>query len=250
IRSQSDQAHVMLGRALRNAGDADGAIAAFQDAIKLNPNRAGARDLARVLAPPGRLEEARAVWEQILEANPSDHDPWYGYAQLCAFLGTEEAYHRARQALLQRFGDTTTDWVTAERTGLACLLLPPHPPAPLSHQGERGELLAPLPPGGRGVGGEGDEFRRTIALVNQAVAAGPKFPRADNAYLQFVNGLAEYRQGRPEEAVGMLEQSAALLPNRAGPRLALALAQFRCGSANDARATLARAVRAYNWEES
>src|SRR5262249_25650933 len=39
-------------------------------------------------------------------------------------------------------------------------------------------------------------------------------------------------------------------PNRAGPRLALAMAQFRCGSANEARATLARAVRAYNWEES
>src|SRR5262249_60216366 len=142
------------GRALRNAGDADGAIAAFQDAIKLNPNRAGARDLARVLAPPGRLEEARAVWEQILEANPSDHDPWYGYAQLCAFLGNEEAYHRARKALLERFGGTTNDWVVAERTSLACLLLP-----------------AP-----------GEELRRAVALADRAVAAGPKFPRPDHAY--------------------------------------------------------------------
>ena len=75
------------------------------------------------------------------------------------------------------------------------------------------------------------------------MAAGPKSPHLDNAYLQFVKGLAEYRQGRPAQAVPLLRESAALLPNNAGPRLALAMAQFQSGSPKEARRTLAAAVR-------
>jgi tetratricopeptide (TPR) repeat protein len=219
-RPESSQAQIMLGRALRDAGEADGAITAFRKAITLNPNRTGARELARVLAPLGRLEEARVIWEKILEADPPDHDPWYGYAQLCAFLGQEEAYRRARTALLDHFGDSPLHWTIAERDSLACLL-----------------LLA-----------SGEELRRAVALADRAVAAGPKFPHVDHAYLQFVTGLAEYRQGRPAQAVPLLRESAALLPNRAGPRLALAMAQFQSGSPKEARQTLAAAVRAYNWK--
>jgi serine/threonine-protein kinase len=219
-RTDSSQAQIMLGRALRDAGDADGAITAFHEAVRLNPNRTGARDLARVLAPRGRLEEARVVWEKVLDGDPPDHDPWYGYAQLCAFLGQEEAYRRARRALLDRFGDSPPHWTSAERDSLACLLLP----------------------------ASGDELRRAVALADRAVAAGPKSPQLDNAYLCFVKGLAEYRQGRPAQAVPLLRESAALLPNRAGPRLALAMAQFQSGSPKEARRTLAAAVRAYNWK--
>ena len=94
-----------------------------------------------------------------------------------------------------------------------------------------------------------EELRRAVALVDRAVATGPKFfPGTE--WPQFVKGLAMYRQGRPQEAVPLLEDSAALLPNRAGPRLALAMAQFRSGCTAEARKTLAAAVRAYNWMES
>jgi len=48
----------------------------------------------------------------------------------------------------------------------------------------------------------------------------------------------------------LLQESADLLPNRAGRRLALAIAQFRSGCRSEARKTLAAAVRAYNWMES
>jgi serine/threonine-protein kinase len=219
-RPESSQAQLLLGRALRDAGDADGAVTALRTAIRLNPNRTGARDLARALAPRGRLEEARVAWEKILEGDPPDHDPWYGYAQLCAFLGQEEAYRRARTALLDRFGDSPPHWTSAERACLACLLL---------HV-------------------SGEELRRAVALADRAVAAGPKSPHLDNAYLQFVKGLAEYRQGRPAQAAPLLRESAALLPNRAGPRLALAMAQFQSGSPKEARRTLAAAVWAYNWK--
>jgi tetratricopeptide (TPR) repeat protein len=219
-RPDSCQAQIMLGRALRDAGDADGAITAFRKAITLNPNRTGARDLARVLAQRGRLEEARVEWERTLKGDQSDHDPWYGYAQLCAFVAQEEPYRRARKVLLDRFRDSILPWTSAEQDSLACLLLPC----------------------------SGDDLRRAVALADQAVAAGPKFPRLDNAYLQFVKGMAEYRQGRPAQAVPLLRESAALLPNRAGPRLALAMAQFQSGSPKEARHTLAAAVRAYNWK--
>jgi tetratricopeptide (TPR) repeat protein len=221
-RPDSSQAHIMLGRALHDAGDTDGAIAAFRKAIPLPSfNGAGARDLARVLAPRGGLGEARALWEKRLEDSPPDYDPWDGYAQLCAFLGNGEAYRRARQVLLKRVRDSADHWALAERDGLACLLLP----------------------------ASGEDLRRAVALVDRAAATGPKFS-PDHAYVLFVRGLAESRQGRPRQAVPLLEESAALLANRAGPRLALAMAQFQSGCPVEARRTLAAAVRASSWMES
>jgi tetratricopeptide (TPR) repeat protein len=220
-RPDSSQAYIMLGRALHDTGDTAAAIAAFRTAIPLNSHRAGARDLARALAPSGGLEEARALWEKRLDTSPPEYDPWDGYAPLCAFLGDDGAYGRARKALLERPRDRTDPWPMAERDGLACLLRP----------------------------ASGEELRRAVALVDQAVATGPRFS-PDHSYLLFVRGLAEYRQGRPQQAVPLLEESAALLPNRADPRLALAMALYRSGCPPEARQTLAAAVRAYNWMES
>ncbi len=220
-RPESSQAHIMVGRALHDAGDTDGAIAAFRKAIPLNSDLAGARDLARALARKGGLEEARALWAKQLETSPRAYDPWDGYAPLCAYLGNEKAYHWARKALLERPRDSTDHWAMAERDGLACLLLP----------------------------ADGEELRCTVALVDRAVTTSPKF-FPDNPYTLLISGLAKYRQGRPQQAVPLLEESAALLPNRAGPRLALAMAQFRSGCPAEARKTLAAAVRAYNWMES
>src|SRR5262249_40384643 len=55
---------------------------------------------------------------------------------------------------------------------------------------------------------------------------------------------------RPQQAVPLLEESAGRLPNRAGPKLALAMAQLQSGCPAEARKTLAAAVSAYNWMES
>jgi serine/threonine-protein kinase len=222
VRPTSDQAHAMLGRALLDTGDAVEAVAAFRTAIALNPNCAVGKDMARALAPKGRLVEARATWEKSLERDPPDHHAWHGYAELCLFLGNEEAYRRARKALLDRFGETTGDWIVAERTSLSCMLLPV----------------------------SGDELRRAVALVDLAVAAGGKSSTSGNPYLQFVQGLAEYRQGRHRQAIPLLQKSARQLPNRAGPPLVLAMAQFQSGSTKEARKTLAAAIRTYNWRES
>ncbi len=123
-RPDSSQAHIMVGRALHDAGDTDAAVATFRKAIPLTTNLAVARDLARSLARSGGLKEARGLWAKQLEASPPSYDAWDGYAPLCAFLGNEEAYRWARNALLERPRDSTDQWAMAERDSLACLLLP------------------------------------------------------------------------------------------------------------------------------
>src|SRR5262249_41417715 len=180
IRPTSDGAYMMLGRALRRTGDAEGAIAAFRRSAALNPSYTVAEDLVRALAPRGGLEEARAAWEEFLERDPPDHGSWYGYAHLCLFAGNEEAYGRARKALLARFGDTADDWIVAERTSLACLLLPD----------------------------SGDGLRRATRLADLAVTAGERSSEPGNPYLRFVKGLALYRNGRPGEAIPLLREAA------------------------------------------
>ena len=85
----------------------------------------------------------RAAWKQDLAADPPKHEDWLGYAELCLFLGDEQEYRRARRDLLAQFG-AATDPEIAERTGRACLLLPPSE----------------------------DELRQAVALAERAVAAG------------------------------------------------------------------------------
>ena len=160
-RPESSQAYIMLGRAMYDSGDTDGAIAAFRKAIPLTSLRCAPRDLAKALASRGGLEEARIHWAKMLEPSPRNYDPWDGYALLCAFLGNEEAYRAARKALLERFRDNTEHWTTAERDGQACLILP----------------------------AADEELRRAVELVDRAVETGETFfPR--NSWIQFAEGLS------------------------------------------------------------
>jgi serine/threonine-protein kinase len=221
IRPTSDQAHTMLGRTLREMGNRTEAIAAFRRAIELNPDRAGARDLVKSMTTRSGFEEARSVWEGLLKRSPPDHDRWYGYAHLCAFLEHDDLYRGACEDLLDQFQGNAYHWTVAERNSLACLLRP----------------------------ADKAQFERVVALVDRATAEGPKYPLPDNGYIQFIRGLAGYRQGRIEEAMPLLREAAALIPNRPGPRLVLAMAQFQTGSAQEARQSLAAAVCVYNWRE-
>ncbi len=220
IRPSSDQAYSMLGRALRASGDLDGAIDAFRHATSLNSTSDVARDLAMLLVPQGELEEARIVWGKYLECNPPIDDAWYGYATLCLYLENQNAYRLARTALLDHYKDASPDWIVAERAGLACLLSP----------ASDAELL------------------RIRSLVDLALANGPKPPESGFAYLQFLNGMAKYREGQVQDAIPVLQEAASALSNRAGPQFALAMAQFRSGDTDGANRTLAGALLAFNWK--
>jgi tetratricopeptide (TPR) repeat protein/predicted Ser/Thr protein kinase len=220
LRPGSDQANARLSGVLHYLGDSDAAIAALQQAVALNPSRTGIAALVKVLAPKGRLEEARLIWEKMLERDPPDHDLWYGYAQLCLLLGKDDKFRRAREAMLRRFGESD-DWIVAERTSLASLLLADSP----------------------------DGLRSAAELADRAVAAAAKSSEPDNGYVQFVKGLSEYRLDRLDQAVPLLREAAQKIPSRPGPRLVLAMAQFRSGSPSAARNTLAAAVATYDWKQ-
>ncbi len=220
IRPSSDQAYSMLGKALRASGDLDGAVAAFRQATALNTSSDVGRDLAMLLVPTGNLEEARICWGKYLDSNPPIDDAWYGYAPLCLYLGNESAYQLARTALLDHYKNTNPNWIAAERAGLACLLLP----------------------------ASDQELPRIISLVDRALADGPKPPQSDFAYLQYLSGMAKYRQGRAQDAIPLLQEAALALSNRAGPKLALAMAQYQSGYAGDARRTLADVLLAFDWK--
>jgi serine/threonine-protein kinase len=194
------------------------ALANLRRAIALDPKHLDAqREVRGILMRQGRADEARVAWQAALQASPPEHAAWYGYAEYCLFLGEEEEYRRARQALLHRFGPTT-DPQTAERTARACLLLP----------------------------ASGNELRQAVALAERAAAADRAKYRGLHAYFLFARGLAEYRQGRFDRAVCALRGDASRVLGPA-PRLVLAMALHRSGQVAEARETLAAAVSAHDW---
>ena len=64
-------------------------------------------ELRRALTRLGRWQEVQAAWREELDAGPPKHDAWFGYAELCLFLGDEAEYRRARSDLLAHFGSAT-----------------------------------------------------------------------------------------------------------------------------------------------
>jgi serine/threonine-protein kinase len=174
------------------------------------------RKTPTILIQQGRLNEARAVWQSLLNANPPDHGVWHGYAELCLFLGDEDEYRRARRDLLQRFGATTDPYV-AERMGRACLLMPV----------------------------TGDELRQAVAVAERAVARNSNEQSAE-PYFEFTRGLAKYRQGDFDGAIVAMRKNAASVLGQAR-MLVVAMALYKKGQSDDARRTLASAVVSYDW---
>jgi serine/threonine-protein kinase len=165
----------------------------------------------------GRGDEARIDWQRSLEADPPEYAAWDGYAEFCLFLGQEDEYRRARQALLAKFGTTTNPHVM-QRTALACLLRP----------------------------ATGDELRQAVALAGRAADADRSKYRAAYPYFLFVQGLADYRQGRFEGAIAAMRGEAGRVLGPA-PGLVLAMALHRRGDRDEARRTLALAVFDFDW---
>jgi len=212
--------YYIQGIIMRDGGDLEGAVAKFRRAVALDPNGTWARgNLVKVLAPWGRLEEARAAWGEALEHGPPDHDAWYGHAELCLFLGHEEDYRRNRRVLLDRFGDTT-DLAVAERTARACLLLP----------------------------ASGDDLDRAAALADRAAAAGPT--HGYYGYFMATKGLADYRRGRFDAAIDALHQAGEKAAWMPVTRPVLAMALYRSGRTQEAREALAAALQNCDWDEA
>ena len=133
---------------------------------------------------------------------------------MCLFLDRDDDYRRNRRDLLSRFGSSTESLV-CEQTSRACLLLP----------------------------GTKEEIEDAVALANRAVAAS-----SDNPYCVFARGLADYRLGRFDDTIALMNREASkatwIMPC---PRLVTAMALYQKGEQAEARKVLAEAVISYDW---
>ncbi len=157
----------MLGRALHDAGDTDGAIAAFRKAIPL---------LLPISPAPGTWPgpwPRGAGWRRPV---PSGNSSWKRLPRLTT-PGTATPRFAHSSATRKRTAgparpssnasrDSTDHWAMAERDSLACLLRP----------------------------ASAEELRRAVALVDRAVATGPKlFP--DNGHMSVHQGTGGVSSG-------------------------------------------------------
>jgi serine/threonine-protein kinase len=136
---------------------------------------------------------------------------------LCLYLGDVAEYRRARQDLLRRFGATSDPYV-AERTSRAILLQP----------------------------AEEDVLQAAAALAERAVAAKTTTAQWVYPYFLFAEGLAQYRQGRFDTAISIMQADAGMVMGPA-PRLVVAMAEYRTGQKEKARNTLAAVISSYDW---
>jgi serine/threonine-protein kinase len=220
IRFHPDHAtlHTFLANFLERTGRDAEALPHHRQVVALKPKDGLAQNQLRaLLVRLGRGDEARVDWQRSLEADPPEYLSWDGYAEFCLFVGQEDEYRRARQALLAKFGATTKPYVM-QRVALACLLGP----------------------------ATGEELRQAVALAERAADANRPKNRVVYPYFLFARGLADYRQGRFKEAIATMRGEAGRLLGPA-PGLVLAMALHQSGQVEEARTTLAAAIRAHDW---
>jgi serine/threonine-protein kinase len=210
--------HEILARNLEARKEDDEALAEHRRAVECDngffPAQAGLRGF---FLRRGRAEEAMTVWKEALALDPPNHNAWYGYAELCLYLGHEDEYRIARSKLLARFAiETSPD--NAARVSRACLLRP----------------------------AEGDELKQASALANRAAAIDRAVVGSSYAHFLFAQGLADFRQGRLDRAIATMQGEASKVLGPA-PKLVLAMALQQKGEVAEARKALAAAVAGHDW---
>lgn len=78
---------------------------------------------AQLRAVIGHYEAAAEDFQEIIELDPSDNEPWFRLTPVLIQAGETNQYRSHSEAMLQRFQNTTNPQV-AERTAKCCFLLP------------------------------------------------------------------------------------------------------------------------------
>jgi serine/threonine-protein kinase len=213
------EAHLVLGDLWREKQSPQKALFEYDKALAMRPDNANTINRRRgIQVQLGFGEEVRADWENALKAGSPDHGAWYGYAELCLYLGKQAEYERACHELLGRFGSTTEPRV-CEQIGRACLL---------------GTVGA-------------EDGTRAAALIEHAVRADlPPSEAWAYPYFLIAQGLARYRARDFDGAVRAI-QGEALRVHGPLPHLVLAMAHQRAGRTDDAFRSLSRAISGYDW---
>ena len=161
----------------------------------------------------GRWEQAAADLAAAIEHNPADPELWHWLAAVQVQRSQIEAYRAQCRKSLERFASTTNPG-TANQIAKDCLI-----------RADSGADLA-----------------RVAALADLAVTEGRQSIYLP--YFQFCKGLAEYRQARFTSAADWME---VVLTNRMGvlsldtaATMVLAMAEYRSGHREQARASLAK----------
>lgn len=210
--------HMKLARNLQALKQDDDALAEYRRVVEIDGRNQEAQIGVRsIRIRRGQVNEVVADWKKLLASDPSDHDVWYGYAELCLYLGHEDEYRAARSELLARFKNETAPSV-AERVSRSC-------------------LLRPL---------DGDELKQAATLADRAVASDRAKAGKSFAHYQFVQGLADFRQKRFDRAAATMRGEASKVLGPA-PKLVLAMTLYQKGEVAEARKTLAEAVAKYDW---
>jgi serine/threonine-protein kinase len=218
VDSNYGWAHFDLATTLDGRGRLEEAMEHFVKFHEIDPSNWYVTNVVRAdMARQGRGEEALREWERDLAAGPASHDAYFGYAEMCLFLGHEDQYRRARQDLLRRFGISTDPNVT-EKVARACLLLPGTP----------------------------QEMHMAAELAQRAVAAKDQTPQWIFPYYRFAEGLAEFRQDHFDSAISIMKSQAGTVMGPA-PRLIIAMAEYRKGETASARKTFADAITRFDW---
>jgi tetratricopeptide (TPR) repeat protein len=171
--------------------------------------------LAEVYGRMGNWAGAIRNFNRSVTADPTNHYAWHYLAPLLIQTGDLDGYRSHCERALRQFGQTS-DPAIAERIAKDCLILPP-PESSLS---------------------------TLTKMADIATGAGPKVRAWP--YYAFVKGLAEYRQGHFAGAIEWLRKVDPVegVPARTTQLYAtLAMAQFRLGQTDAARASIEDAVK-------
>src|SRR5262249_30384873 len=91
-----------------------------------------------------------------------------------------------------------------------------------------------------------DELQAAAALAERAVSARANAAQWVYPYFLFAQGLAEYRQGRFDNAISIMKGRAGTVMGPA-PRLVVAMAEYRKGETEKARKLLAATIVSFDW---
>jgi WD40 repeat protein/serine/threonine protein kinase/tetratricopeptide (TPR) repeat protein len=208
--------HNNLGRFLDDRGRPQDAVAAFSEAILLQPENGEFRMWRGwAYADLGQWDKASADFVKAQECEQPHYQAWYSRAMLCLREGNQSGYRKICADMLQRFGKAK-DRGAASMALWTCLLTP----------------------------NAGADPAQLVRLAEKALAESLK----DQWHANLL-GVALYRAGRYEAAVKRLTEATSL---NAGPYWTnmlytwffLAMAQHRLGHADEAHRWLEKATRA------